>query len=151
MRVFVIAVLLCGLALADDRPAGPVAEVTGLLNEFLSKVDDPAMHERFWSDDLIYVSAAGAVRSKPAILQSMRAGDRPGSRNRNSDEPKATFSAEEVKVRPLAADVAVLNFRLVQHVGGKTNYFRNSGTFVKSNGRWQVVSWQATREAESPK
>jgi hypothetical protein len=56
-----------------------------------------------------------------------------------------------VKVRPLAADVAVLNFRLVQHLGSKRNYFRNSGTFVKRNRRWQVVSWQATREAESPK
>jgi len=151
MRIFVIAALVSGLALADQRPAGPAAEVTGLLNEFLSKVDDPAMHERFWSDDLIYVSAAGVVRSKAAILESMRAGDTPGSRDRKSDEPKATFSAEDVKVRPLSADVAVLNFRLVQHVGGKTNYFRNSGTFVKRSGRWQVVSWQATREAEPPK
>src|SRR4051812_41673636 len=150
MRIFVIAALLCGLALADESRAS-VAEITGLLNEFLSKVDDPAMHERFWSDDLIYVSAAGAVRSKPAILQSMRAGDTPGSRDRKSDEPKATFSAEEVNVRPLAAGVAVLNFRLVQHVGDKRNYFRNSGTFVKRNGGWRVVSWQATREAESPK
>jgi uncharacterized protein DUF4440 len=151
MRIFVIVALLSGLALADQRPAGPVAEITALLDDFLSKVDDPAMHERFWSDDLIYVSAAGAVRSKPAILESMRAGDTPGARERKSDEPKATFSAEEVKVRILAAGVAVLNFRLVQHVNDKRNDFRNSGTFVKRNGRWQVVSWQATREAESPK
>jgi uncharacterized protein DUF4440 len=151
MRIFVIAALLSGLALADQKPAGPVAEITALLDDFLGKVDDPAMHERFWSDDLIYVSAAGAMRSKPSILQSMRAGDTPGSRGRNSDEPKATFSAEEVKVRPLAAAVAVLNFRLVQHVGEKRNYFRNSGTLVKRNGRWQVVSWQATREAEPAK
>ena len=79
------------------------------------------------------------------------AGDAPGSRGRKPDEPKATYSAEEVKVRPLAAGVAVLNFRLVQHLGDKTNHFRNSGTLVKHDGRWQVVSWQATREAEPAK
>jgi hypothetical protein len=149
--IFVIAALLSGLALADQKPAGAVAEVTALLDDFLGKVDDPAMHQRFWADDLVYVSAAGEVRSKPAILDSMRAGDTPGSRGRKPDEPKATFSAEEVKVRPLSDGVAVLNFRLVQHVGDKKNYFRNSGTFVKRNGRWQVVSWQATREAEAAK
>src|SRR5438105_295654 len=124
----------------------PQEEITSLLNEFLAKVDDPAMHERFWADDLVYVSAAGVVRSKGEILKSMRAGATPGTRDRKADEPKTTFSAEEVRVRPLGADVAVLNFRLVQHAGEKTNHFRNSGTFAKRNGKWQVVSWQATRE-----
>lgn len=126
--------------------AQPQSEITSLLNEFLSKVDDPAMHDRFWADDLVYVSNKGEVRSKAEILKSMREGDTPGTRDKKPDEPKTTFSAEEVKVRPLARDVAVLNFRLVQHAGDKTTYFRNSGTFVKRNGRWQVVSWQATRE-----
>ena len=140
--------LVCGLALASPVP---VREVTSLLEEFLAKVDDPAMHDRFWAGDLVYVSAAGVVKTKAVILESMRAGDTPGSRDRKPDEPKATFSAEDVKVRPLAADVAVLNFRLVQHAGDKTNHFRNSGTFVKRGGRWQAVSWQATREAEPAK
>ena len=65
-------------------------------------------------------------------------------------EPKTTFSAEEVKVRPLDPEVVVLNFRLVQHAGERTNHFRNSGTFAKRNGKWQVVSWQATREEPAP-
>ena len=134
-----IAVLLALLA-------GPQADIGALLNEFLSKVDDPAMHDRFWADDLVYVSAKGEVKTKAAILKSMRDGDTPGTRDQKPDEPKTTFSAEEVKVRPLAADVAVLNFRLVQHAGEKTNYFRNSGTFVRRKGKWQAVSWQATRE-----
>jgi hypothetical protein len=29
-----------------------------------------------------------------------------------------------------------------------TNYL-NTGTFLKRNGKWQVVSWQATKMAES--
>jgi uncharacterized protein DUF4440 len=126
--------------------AAPQDEIASLLNEFLTKVDDVAMHERFWADDLVYVSAKGEVRSKAAILESMRAGDTPGVRDRKAGEPKTTYSAQEVKVRPLRPGAAMLNFRLVQHAGDKTNYFRNSGAFVKRDGRWQVVSWQATRE-----
>src|SRR5437016_12680553 len=136
------------LLLALPALAGPQEEISSLLNAFLAKVDDPAVHERFWADDLVYVSAAGVVRSKAEILKSMRADDTPGVRDKKPDEPKTTFSAEEVKVRPLGAEVAVLNFRLVQHAGEKTNYFRNSGTFAKRKGHWQVVSWQATREEE---
>jgi len=139
------------LLLALPALAGPQEEISSLLNAFLARVDDPAVHERFWADDLVYVSAAGVVRSKAEILKSMRAGDTPGVRDKNPGEPKTTFSAEEVKVRPLAADVGVLNFRLVQHAGDRTNYFRNSGTFVKRDGRWQVVSWQATREEPDKK
>src|SRR5690349_18733556 len=128
------------------RAAGPQDEIASLLNEFLANVDDVAMHERFWADDLVYVSAAGVVRSKAAILEAMRAGDTPGRRDRKPDEPKATYSAQDVKVRPIGANAAVLNFRLLQHLGDRTSYFRNSGTFVKRAGRWQAVSWQATRE-----
>src|SRR6266850_8493608 len=149
MRLF--AALLALPLLAGAQPAGVESDIAALLTEFLAKVDDPAMHDRFWADDLVYVSAKGEVKTKAAILKSMRAGDTPGARDQKPDEPKTTFSAEEVKVRPLAAGVAVLNFRLVQHAGDKTNYFRNSGTFVKRDGRWQVVSWQATREEPDKK
>lgn len=138
-RTFAIcAVLLWALSAA----AGTESDIASLLNEFLGKVDDPAMHDRFWADDLVYVSAAGVAKTKASIMESMR--EAPGTQK--PDEPKAAFSAEEVKVRALAADVAVLNFRLVQHLGDKTNHFRNSGTFVRRKGKWQAVSWQATRE-----
>ena len=141
-----IAVLLAVSTLAGAQPAGVESDIAALLTEFLAKVDDPGMHDRFWADDLVYVSAKGEVKTKAAILASMRAGETPGARDQKPDEPKATFSAEEVRVRALAADVAVLNFRLVQHAGEKTNHFRNSGTFVRRKGKWQALSWQATRE-----
>jgi hypothetical protein len=136
------------ILLAALLTAAPAAEITALLDDFLAHVDDAAMHERFWADDLVYVSAAGAVKTKKIILDSMRAGDTPGTRGHAQDEPKSTFSAEEVKVRALARDVAVLNFRLVQQEGKEVNHFRNSGTFVRRNRRWQAVSWQATRESK---
>jgi hypothetical protein len=168
---YVITALLCAMsALAPAQETKPGAtpsthkslsspvraqvEISALLNDFLSNVDDPATHERFWADDLIYTSAGGVVRTKAEILKNMRAGDTPGTRNRPAGESKAAFSAEDVQVRQFG-DVAVLNFRLVQHDGDKTNYFRNSGTFVNRDGKWQAVSWQATREVppapEQPK
>jgi len=144
MRRILAALVLSSAAMA----AAPHDEIASLLNDFLAKVDDIATHDHFWADDLVYVSAKGEVRSKADILAAMRAGDTPGVRDPKPGEARATYSAEEVKVRPLGAGVAVLNFRLVQHIGDKTNYFRNSGTFVKRDGRWQVVSWQATREEQ---
>jgi hypothetical protein len=152
-RTFAICAVLFWSFSAAAAPAAAAAgsDIASLLTEFLGKVDDAAMHDRFWAGDLVYVSAAGAVKTKAGILDSMRAGDTPGSRDKKPDEPTTTFSAEEVKVRTLAAGVAVLNFRLVQHAGDKTNHFRNSGVFVRRNGKWQAVSWQATRETDSAK
>src|SRR5438067_13209088 len=95
-----IAVLLAVSTLAGATPAGVESDIAALLTEFLAKVDDPGMHDRFWADDLVYVSAKGEVKTKAAILASMRAGETPGARDQKPDEPKATFSAEEVKVRP---------------------------------------------------
>jgi Domain of unknown function (DUF4440) len=122
-------------------------EVGALLGEFLSKVEDPAMHERFWADDLIYVGAGGAVKSKQDIMKSMNAeAAKPKSDTVKNDDP-GSYSAEDVKIRQFG-DVCVLNFRLVAHSGSKTSYYRNSGTFVQNNGKWQAVSWQATKEPE---
>jgi hypothetical protein len=49
----------------------------------------------------------------------------------------------------------VVNFRLVLHniEGGKpvTVYYRNTGTFLKRNGKWQAVAWQATMVPEDIK
>jgi hypothetical protein len=46
-------------------------------------------------------------------------------------------------------DTAVVNFRLVMHNVNQskteTTYYRNTGTFLKREGRWQAVAWQATR------
>jgi hypothetical protein len=49
--------------------------------------------------------------------------------------------------------MAVVNFRLIAHntENGKptTVYYRNTGTFLKRNGKWQAVAWQATKVPES--
>jgi len=155
-----VAMILLASALAASNAsaqgAKPVSqkhdaktEVAALLNEFLSKVDTAAMHERFWADDLIYVGNSGSVKSKADIVKSMKESEAKAADtkadSKKSDEPKVTFSAEDVTIRQYG-DIAVLNFRLVQHTAGAPdNSYRNSGVFTLRDGKWQVISWQATK------
>jgi len=125
-------------------------EVTALLNEFLSKVDSSAMHERFWADDLIYVGNGGAVRTKAEIVKSVKDGEAKAAEAakdaaKKPDDPKVTFGAEDMTIRQFG-ETAVLNFKLVQHTEGKPDQaYRNAGVLVLRNGKWQVISWQATK------
>jgi hypothetical protein len=144
---------LAGSEAAAQMVKGPESqkaeqEITSLLKEFLAKVDKVEMHDRFWAEDLIYTSGMGVVRSKADILKSMRESTaKPADPNKKPD----TYDAEDITVRAYG-DVAILNFKLVQHAAdGATNYFRNSGTFARRNGKWQVINWQATRVAEEKK
>jgi hypothetical protein len=138
------AILMLLLASLPAVAADAKKEIPPLLNEFLSKAGDPVMHERFWADDLIYVGNAGGKKSKQEILESVRA---------DAKEPqpagKETYSAEDVSVRQYG-DAAALNFKLVRHAGATTEEYRNSGFFVHRNGKWQAVSWQATKVAPPP-
>jgi hypothetical protein len=135
---------------APAPPRDAKVEVTALLQEFLSKVTSPAMHQRFWADDVIYVSNAGVVRTKADILKGMKAEEPAAPEGGGAAAPAAPgggYSAEDVVVRQFGETV-VLNFRLAQHTAGQPDTsFRNSGVFVQRDGRWQVVSWQATRVA----
>jgi hypothetical protein len=63
-------------------------------------------------------------------------------------DPKSIFSAEEIRIQQYG-DTAIVAFRLVNTTekDGKTEVtkYYNTGTFLKRRGKWQVVSWQATR------
>jgi ketosteroid isomerase-like protein len=75
-------------------------------------------------------------------------------------DKKTTYSAEDVTVHEFD-DTAIVAFRLVARTETKsvkgseveTDSYRNTGTFVRRNGRWQVVAWQATKmpKAATPK
>ena len=107
--------------------------------------NDPAAHDAFWADDLVYTSAKGVVKTKAEIMQSVR---EEAAKPPDPNEPKASYDAEDVVVHDFG-DFAVVNFRLVAHTDdhGKqeTSYFRNTGTFAKRGGDWKVVAWQATK------
>lgn len=117
------------------------AEVIALVREFLAKVDDPAMHDRFWAEDLVYTSGMGVVRSKSDIMKSMR--ESVAAPKKEGEKP-TTYTAEEITVKE-HGEFAVLNFKLVAKTEGEADkFFRNTGTLRKRNGKWQVIAWQAT-------
>lgn len=119
-----------------------------MLTTFLTPAvnNSGAGHERFWADDLVYTSSAGKVMSKSDILKSFAAAQKTKSGD-DQAKPSPVFTAEDVLVRPYG-NMAALTFRLVEHdPDGKISYFRNSGTFLLRNGKWQAITWQATRAA----
>ena len=125
---------------AKDSSVGE--ELTRRVRDFLANVPkgDKKVFDDFFADDVIYTRSAGVTVDKAEILKNIDV--------RAANEPQATFEADDFTVHPYG-DAAVVNFRLVMHnvAAGKTEttYFRNTGTFLKRNGRWQVVAWQATR------
>ena len=131
------------LSVTAQTPAPDAAELTKLLNDFLAATTDPVMHDRFWADDLIYTRSAGRRVSKADVLRDVRSAPAP-----KPDDPKSTYSAEDVRIQQYG-DTAIVAFRLVGTTltsdGPQVAKFLNSGTFLKRNGKWQVVNWQATR------
>jgi ketosteroid isomerase-like protein len=144
--------MMLALGATAQRPAtAPDAdELTKLLNEFLAGAsrNDAAIHDRFWADDVIYTGSAGRRRGKAEIMKDVRSATPP-----KPGDPTTVFSAEDVRIQQYG-DTAILAFRLVGTTvkDSKTEVMKylNSGTFVKRNGRWQVVNWQSTRMPPEP-
>jgi ketosteroid isomerase-like protein len=127
------------------QTAPDAAELTRLLNEFLAGAsrNDAAIHDRFWADDLIYTRSAGRRVTKADVMRGVR--DTPAPK---PGDPKTIFTAEDIRIQQYG-DTAIVAFRLVattDTAGTKqVGHLLNSGTFVKRNGKWQVVNWQSTR------
>jgi Domain of unknown function (DUF4440) len=143
-----ISAVAVALALAVAAPtiaadASTSTELKKLLHEFLEAAgrSDKAVFDRFFADDLIYTRSAGVTITKANIMKGLNEPPKP-------DDPKFTYSADDITVRDYG-NMAIVNFRLIQHVEDRgkkaTNYYRNTGTFLKRNGRWQAVAWQSTR------
>src|SRR6188472_4045204 len=64
---------------AKAQTAPDSAELTKLLNDFLAGAsrNDVAMHDRFWSDDVIYTGSGGRRRKKAEIMQDVRSAPAP--------------------------------------------------------------------------
>lgn len=155
-RLLISCLLLLSIACGVPAQTAPdAAELTKLLNDFLAGAgkNDIAMHDRFWADELVYTSALGRRKSKADIMRELKAET---SATPNPEEGTAVYTAEDIRVQQYG-DTAVVAFRLVATTdksGTKTvaNYF-NTGTFLKRNGKWQVIAWQATalpKESPSP-
>jgi len=148
IKVLFAILMVTSTALAQT-PAPDAAELTKLLNDFLAGAsrNDPAAHERFWADDLIYTRSAGRRTNKAEIMHDLRSAPAP-----KPDDPKTIYTAEDIRIQQYG-DTAIVAFRLVAttEVDGakQVQNLLNSGTFLKRNGKWQVVNWQSTRMPRS--
>jgi ketosteroid isomerase-like protein len=136
-------------AVISARP-NATEEVTALLREFIAAAGsgDPAIFDKFFASDVIYTRATGAVITKTDIMESLKKSAPPS-------EGKSSYSAEDITVHEYG-DTVIVAFRLVgrtEKPGGKVDiaHYRNTGTFLRRNGRWQAVAWQATRISEPAK
>lgn len=153
-RILSSAILLLSIAAGLRAQAAPdAAELTKLLKDFLAGAgqNDAATHERFWADDLIYTASAGRRLGKADILRDVHKEGPP----KPGDET-TVYTAEEIRIQQYD-NTAIVAFRLLattEKEGKKEikNYL-NTGTFLKRNGKWQAVSWQATKvpEKEEPR
>ena len=142
--VSVVAVLLFALpAAAQWNKDG--RELTRLLNEFLAGAskNDPAVHERFWADDLIYTRSAGVRTNKEEIIRGVRSAPPP-----KPEDPTTVYTAEDIVIHQYDK-MAVVAFRLVSTTTNKDGTTKignnlNTGVFLKRKGIWQVVAWQST-------
>ncbi|MCU1221268.1 MAG: hypothetical protein JWN42_2465 [Candidatus Angelobacter sp.] len=156
LRMFAVAALLPMMVLAQNnaqasKPAAQqdaaTQQVTQLVRDFLANVPnyDPKVFQDFFADDVIYTRAVGVTVAKADILKNIDA--------RAAADPQAKFEADDFTVHPYG-EMAVVNFRLIAHntENGQptTVYYRNTGTFLKRNGKWQAVAWQATKVPDTP-
>jgi ketosteroid isomerase-like protein len=127
-------------------PSATARELTDMLNQFLQDAarNNVPGFDRFFADDVIYTHSTGTVTTKPDIIRSVSASRGPRL------ESTTKYSAEDVTIHEYP-DVAIVAFRLVsdeEHSAGKpatiTSY-RNTGTFMRRNGKWQVIAWQSTK------
>ncbi len=149
---FLLVLALGGLPGAAQTSNAPAAgELTRLLHEFLqaASVNDKAVFEKFFADDVLYTRSAGVTITKADIMRSFeqRPGDAEGARARERAQNK--YDADQITVHQYG-DTAVVNFRLIARgkQAATEQHYRNTGTFVRRNGQWQAVAWQSTKAAE---
>ena len=148
--VLVLGILACRItiwkastaqAASNSAQESAQTELIDVVKNFLKEVpeNERSTFDRFFADDVIYTRGTGQVISKKDILA-------------DAGKPallraKATFSGEDFNVHPYG-ELAVVNFKLVMHASDNdkpvTRTFRNTGTFMRRNGQWLAIAWQAT-------
>ena len=144
-RLFTIIIVFLSFAgICTAQEAKDAPKLTRLLNEFLTGAskNDPAVHDRFWADDLIYTRSGGVRTNKAEIMNGLK-----NAPLKKPDDPVVVYTAEDVRIQQYG-DTAIVAFRLVattkkEDTTEVSNYL-NTGTFLKRKGIWQAVAWQST-------
>ena len=141
-RILQVMMLTCvAFPLLGSTAEGDAEILTRMLHEFLANSSTAPAHERFWSDDLVYTSSRGTRTNKAEILASIA-----GTGNSDDGEPGPVYSAEEIQLN-LNGSMAVIAFKLVGTPPDDSDveYYFNTGTFLKRDGEWRAIAWQATK------
>jgi ketosteroid isomerase-like protein len=149
VRIVTLLSVLWTLMVAPTWAASEDEVLIALLDEFLAGAssNDIAAHQRFWSDDLVYTSSAGERHGKAEIINSMQQDSA-----EDSTEPTMVYGREALLVR-VYGDTAVVTFRLTGTSQSETpvvSRYYNTGTFLKRDGEWRVIAWQATKIPDQP-
>ena len=136
-----LAILACGPASASDTD-----DLRTMLQNFLKGSSTKEAHASFWSEDLIYTSSAGLRFGKADIMAGFE--DSGSGDDTAGDEPMI-YSGEDIDIR-LYGSTAIVAFKLVgtptdKSVDRDVLYYFNTGTFLKRDGVWKVIAWQATK------
>jgi uncharacterized protein (TIGR02246 family) len=122
-------------------------EVRKLERQWLDAYEqhDSAAMTRIVADDFVITFSNGTLQTKPQLMQMIA--------NPNPTSPKMRFYTEDVKSRTYG-DTVILMGRVVTEYerDGKTvkEQSRYTDTYVKRNGRWQVVA-SALSNVEEPR
>lgn len=145
MKTILLLILSLSLSLTlNAQNNSDEIELTQMLHTFLdgASKNDPIIHDNFWAEDLIYTSSSGKRFGKKEIMVGFK--DKSEDSNEN---PATVFTAEDIMIQKYG-EMAIVAFKMKADSDSTIQYYLNSGTFHKRDGKWQVVNWQATISGE---
>jgi len=138
-----VAVLLATAIAGNAAETNDVDDLTAMLHSFLAGSGEESVHQNFWAEDLIYTSSNGTRFGKADIMGNFAAED--DEEEEEAAGPATVYSGEEVQVQ-VYGTTAIVAFKLVgtNADGSIAQTYFNTGTFLKREGAWRAVAWQAT-------
>ncbi|MCR9183435.1 MAG: nuclear transport factor 2 family protein [Flavobacteriaceae bacterium] len=143
MHKSLVLIILLSSSLLQNiqaQQSNEIETLTQMLHTFLDGAsnNDRDTHDNFWAEELIYTSSNGTRFGKAEIMAGFE------TQTEVSNAPKTIYTAENIKIN-IYDDMAVVAFKMKGITGVEVQYFLNSGTFIKRDGNWKAVNWQATK------
>ena len=144
--ILMLLLLTVGYASAQDKAADEVRKVERAWLDAYEKYDAKAMDE-IVAEDFAITFTDGSIQTKKQIMGWIKSPRQPNA-------PVSKFYTEDVQAR-VYGDTVVLTGRVVSEwmKDGKTVREQNryTDTYVKRNGRWQVVASHLSNVKEEKK
>jgi len=119
-------------------------ELKKILHNFMdgASKNDSLIHANFWAEELIYTSSNGTRFGKKEIIGRFNS-----NKESKIENPSTIYTAEDIIIQQYE-NTAIVAFKMKAESDSSIQYYLNSGTFLKRDGKWQVVNWQATLSGE---